>query len=122
MGKTHAQTLETIKSSDRNAERFNLCHIAMFAATFVFIAALIISIATLFVASGMVTNILAEDASASRSTTFEPDNFNIHAGVQYIFSRVLDFLDTGINKGRVATDAFLADVNSTFMVCFKVIQ
>ncbi|KAM7540118.1 hypothetical protein Aperf_G00000045914 [Anoplocephala perfoliata] len=115
LGKFHAHVLEGIKSSDKNAERFNLCHIVMFAVTFVFIAGLLVSIVILFIAADMVADILTENASTSKPTTFEHDNLNIIAGVQFVFSQILDFLDTGITKGRAATDDFLVNVHSTFM-------
>nr|CDS30534.1 conserved hypothetical protein [Hymenolepis microstoma] len=112
--KIHAQALEAIKISDKSADCFNLCHIIVFAVTFLLIVALAASIAVLFIAGFMVTDILTEDTVKTPPTSFTSDNFTIFTGVTFIFSQFLDFLNTGISGGKISTEVLLKDINSTF--------
>ncbi|KAM3182684.1 hypothetical protein ACTXT7_011829 [Hymenolepis weldensis] len=113
--KIHARALGKIKSSDKNADRLNLCHIFMFTVTFLLIAELIASIALLFITGFMLTDLLVEDTVETPSTSFTSNDFTILTGVKFIFSQFLHFLDTGIRGGKISTEGFLKDINSTFM-------
>lgn len=93
----------------------------MFTVTFLLIAALITSVAVLFITGFMLTDLLVEDTVEAPSTSFTSDDFTILTGVKFIFSQFLHFLDTGISGGKISTDGFLKDINSTFMVSFIIL-
>ena len=91
----------------------------IFVITILLLLAFAVAICILIFGSTLITAILIEDQSTSTTSTFDAANFNIYGGVKFVFAQIVDFLESGIDKGRASSANLLAGVNSTFLVTFK---
>ena len=105
-----------MKSSEKSIRRFRRYHIAVFVITILLLLAFASAICILVFGSTLLTALFTEEQSTNNSNSFDSVNFNIYNGVQFIFARIIEFLDSGVESGRVATAELLNNVNSTFLV------
>ncbi|KAH9277950.1 hypothetical protein ECG_09700 [Echinococcus granulosus] len=117
--KLHTQALKSSKSFEKNVDKLLICHVAVFVFTFVLLLVLMVMICILFDTGHLVIDMLAENRSTSTPATFNPDNFNLLGGLNYVFAQTLDFLISGTASGNASTANFLVRVNSTFMTLLE---